>query len=68
MTTDKHYVRLPDVLRLTGLKRSAIYASIQDKGHPFPIPRKHGRASLWNRAEVMDWLDKLPRAELRTPQ
>jgi prophage regulatory protein len=49
-------LRLPDVMRLTGLSRSTIYhlASTLD----FPKPVKLGnRVSAWVACEVTEWID-----------
>ena len=48
-------VRLDEVIRRTGLGRSAIYAQIKEG--KFPAPIKLGeRASGWIEAEITDWI------------
>ncbi|WP_395679489.1 helix-turn-helix transcriptional regulator [Dokdonella sp.] len=47
--------RLRDITRETGMRRSSIYAAMKALG--FPAPAKVGRASLWSRASVIEWLD-----------
>lgn len=50
-------LRLPDVIRLTGYKRAAIYRMIK-KGK-FPNSRKIGpRAVGWNSEEIQKWIDE----------
>lgn len=48
-------VRLPEVMKLTGLARPTIYRAIQ-KGQ-FPAPVKLGRASAWPEHEVHEWIE-----------
>lgn len=49
------FLRLPEVIRRTGLSRSAIYLRV-NKG-TFPAPLKIGiRAIAWLQAEVDEWL------------
>lgn len=43
--------RLPDMIRRTGLKKSALYKAI--KRGDLPAPKKIGRASIWP-GEVID--------------
>lgn len=48
-------VRLPQVLTITGLKRSTVYKRIKE--HAFPRPVRLGpRAVGWLRHEVDGWL------------
>lgn len=47
-------VRLPEVLRRTGLGKTKIYDMVK-KGE-FPQPRKAGRATLWTSASIDDWM------------
>ena len=50
-----------EVELLTGISRSAIY-SLMRKGH-FPEPLKISiQCVRWRRAEVLDWVEALPRA------
>jgi prophage regulatory protein len=52
-------IRLPDVERMTGLRRSAIYQRIQ-RGE-FPPPRKiTTRCSAWLETDVADWVRARP--------
>ena len=48
-------LRLPDVMRQTGLRRAAIYARIREG--IFPPPVKIGkRAVAWPESEVQAWI------------
>ena len=68
MTALTQFLRVNQVVQLTALKRSTIYERIKDKAHPFPAPRKCGRASVWEAGEVTDYMDALPRAALGASQ
>lgn len=48
-------IRLPEVIRLTGLKRSSIYAAVQAGTFPPQIPLGE-RAVGWDESEVEDWI------------
>lgn len=51
-------LRLPEVSRLTGLSRSALYLRIS-RGQ-FPRPVKLGpRASRWRLSDIQRWMDTL---------
>lgn len=47
-------LRLPEVMRLTGMSRSFLYNAISQGA--FPRNRKCGRASVWSAAEVHAWI------------
>ena len=53
-------LRLPDVLKLTGLSRSSVYR-LEAKGD-FP-KRVHlsERATAWRENELLDWIESRPR-------
>jgi prophage regulatory protein len=54
-------IRLPDVISLTGLSRSSIYAAIT-KGL-FPPPLRLGiRAVGWKELAIFEWLNERPLA------
>lgn len=54
-------LRLPEVMRLTGLSRSSIYAYI--KTGNFPEQKKLGARSVgWLYAEIQHWIEKIIRA------
>lgn len=55
-------LRLPDVTAKTGLKRSSVYAAIQQKTFPKPVPIG-ARAVGWVATEIDEWIQQ--RAETR---
>lgn len=55
-------LRLRGVERVTGLRRSAIYARIADPASGFPKPlRLSDRCVVWDENELRAWLEMLPR-------
>jgi prophage regulatory protein len=59
---DLRIIRIRDVIALTGLSRSAIYAAV--KAGTFPRQVKlSARSSGWFRAEVVLWLKERPRSQ-----
>jgi len=50
------FLRLPDVMALSGLSRSAIYAAIQRNAFPRPVTLNPGRARAWIKSEVVEWM------------
>ena len=60
-TRETRIVRLPEVMRMTGLAGSTIHRRYRDC--TFPRPFGLGPKSIgWRREEVVEWLDSLPRA------
>jgi len=54
-------LRLPAVMKLTGLGRSTIYRMVAE--HRFPCPvRITNRAVAWRRTDVDQWSDARPAA------
>ena len=53
------FLRMPTVLRLTGLGRSTIYRLIADNKFPCPV-RLGPRAVAWRRADVERWSEARP--------
>ncbi|MDW3683348.1 AlpA family transcriptional regulator [Cupriavidus sp. CV2] len=51
----RRIIRLPEVSKLVGLGKTAIYERVKD--HSFPAPIKLGRASGWIEAEVQKWVE-----------
>ena len=49
-------LRLPDVMRLTGLARSTVYFKIAEGTFPPPI-KLSKRTSGWLESEVNDWIE-----------
>jgi prophage regulatory protein len=52
-------VRLPEVIGLTGLSRSSIYAAVSRGTFPPPV-RLGVRAVGWQQQAVLDWLAERP--------
>ena len=50
----EQFLRLPQVLALTGLGRTSILDAV--KAGTFPKPIKHGSASLWLLTECRAWM------------
>lgn len=50
-------VRLPEVLKMTGLARSTIYKWICEGRFPPPIKIGGGRCSGWRAREVFQWIE-----------
>ena len=55
------FVRLPSVLRITGLGRSTIYRMIADKKFPCPV-RVGERAVAWRMSDIDTWSEGRPAA------
>jgi prophage regulatory protein len=53
-------VRLPEVLRLTGLSKTRLYALLASDQFSRPV-RLHGRAIAFYEHEVMQWIASRPR-------
>jgi prophage regulatory protein len=51
-------LRLSEVMRLVGLRRSVIYQRVRHD--TFPKPRKVGRATVWREDELTRWINALP--------
>lgn len=60
-TNSTDLLRLPAVLRQTGLGRSTIYRLIACKKFPLPV-RLTGRAVGWRKANLDQWNASLPTA------
>ena len=57
-------LRLPEVMKETGLSRSAIYALIAKQSFPRPVQIAR-KAVRWRRDELSAWIDSLPRGGRR---
>lgn len=53
-TTRERLVRLPEVMRVTGLGKSQIYDRMKHKA--FPRSMKIGASTLWVESEVVAWV------------
>ena len=61
--TDSQILRLPAVVRMTGISRSRIYVLMHSETERFPKPIKLGTRSVgWWRSEVQAWLNARERA------
>lgn len=49
-------LRLPEVVRRTGLSKSAVYQLIRDNRFPAPLPLYGQRARAWAESEVSVWI------------
>jgi prophage regulatory protein len=52
-------LRLPEVIQLTGLSRSSIYAAVNRGGFPSQV-RLGARAVGWRLEAIEQWLSELP--------
>lgn len=53
----KRLIRLPDVMSITGLKRSTIYQKMKGGDFPKSIPIGE-RSVAWVEGEVSKWIEK----------
>lgn len=53
------FVRMPTVMRMTGLGRSTIYRLIADRKFPSPV-RLGPRAVAWRSTDLDEWSDARP--------
>lgn len=53
------FLRMPTVMRMTGLGRSTIYRLIADQKFPSPV-RLGRRAVAWRRADLDRWSEARP--------
>ena len=49
------FIRLPEVLHLTGLAKSAVYMWMKDGRFPANI-RIYSRSVVWRESEVLTWM------------
>ena len=57
MKSLKKFLRLPDVLDRTGLKRSTFYLKIKEGTFPAPVSLGE-RAVAWNEDDVDEWMEE----------
>ena len=50
------FLRLPSVIRMTGLARSTIYRLVSEQQFPAPV-RLGPRAVAWRRSDLEQWSD-----------
>jgi len=53
------FLRMPSLLRITGLGRSTIYRMVATNSFPRPVKIGH-RAVAWRRSEVETWIEGRP--------
>ncbi len=53
------FLRMPTVMRMTGLGRSTIYRLIAERRFPSPV-RLGSRAVAWRRADLDEWSEARP--------
>jgi prophage regulatory protein len=58
-TTTAVFLRMPTVMRMTGLGRSTIYRLIADQKFPCPV-RLGPRAVAWRRSDLDRWSEARP--------
>lgn len=56
MNQNDRIIRLPEVLGMVGMKKTAVYDKIKDG--TFPKPLKLGRMSGWLESDVQAWIMK----------
>lgn len=57
MDAQARIIRLPDVISMVGLKRTAIYDKIKEGEFPKPV-KLGSRASGWVAGEVQEWVER----------
>ena len=62
MTRDgDRFLRIREVLRVTGLSRATLYAMVSEGQFPSPV-RLRARAVGWRASQVQAWIDDRPQA------
>ena len=56
MTPDALLLSVPEVCRMLNIGKSLFY-TMHSTGRLGPMPHKLGRRSLWNRQELIDWIN-----------
>lgn len=51
----QQFLRLPNVVAITGLSRSTIYSRVRDKAFPAPVPLGSPRIVGWIESEIAQW-------------
>lgn len=59
--TPSLFLRLPAVMKLTGLGRSTIYRMVAERRFPTPV-RITSRAVAWRRTDLDQWSEARPAA------
>jgi len=60
LNSTNRFIRLPEVLTITGLKRSTLYNQLN--AGLFPKPKRLGssRCVAWSLSEIQNWIDAQP--------
>ncbi len=64
MPSDLKLIKRPEVLQITGLKKSTLYHLMRSNSDPFPPnypTSERGRA--WIKSEVIDWCERRRKAD-----
>lgn len=59
MTHVEHLLRLPEVEKVVGLKRSSLYRMMAEKSFPQGV-RLGARAVGWRASDIAAWVDSRP--------
>lgn len=70
MNPNERIIRLPEVLDMVGMRKTAVYDKIKDGS--FPKPLKLGRMSGWLESDVQQWImqqaGRMPANDEQHPQ
>lgn len=58
----RQLIRMLDVMDMTGMARSTIYAKIKEGQFPRPLKISH-RHVAWDKQDVVAWIEALPVAQ-----
>jgi len=58
---ESRFLRMPEVIRLIGLKKSAIYQKVGVGEFPSPVSLG-SRAVAWKSDEIQNWMDTRPKS------
>lgn len=62
MTRDgDRFLRIGEVLKVTGLSRATLYLMVNEKQFPAPV-RLRARAVAWRASQIREWMDTRPEA------
>lgn len=64
---DVRFLRLPEVEKISGKKRSTIYRDIAAGTFPAPYDLGNSRSVGWLSTEISAWVLSRPRVQLRAP-
>ena len=58
---EEQFLRIREVLRLTGLSRATLYVMVNENQFPVPV-RLRARAVAWRASQIREWMDTRPDA------